>query len=155
MLRLNHFKTVILSFSSFSKRCPSGHCLKFKKNVKSGRSVGGRKVSNENLEFSFWVRCEAAVPVRALSWRKITPDDSFPRRRFWITCLRLLNILEYTSAVIDILHSIKSNKKTPYSSQKTVVIIFRLLCNVCLKLFGFVGGGWRLYIDCLFVFRSI
>lgn len=155
MLRLNHFKTVTLSFSSFSKRCPSGHCLKFKKNVKSGRTMGGRKVSNENLEFSFWVRCEAAVPVRALSWRKITPDDSFPRRWFWITRLSLLNVLQYTLAVIDILRSIKSTKRTPYSSQKTVVIIFRLLCNVCLKFFAFKEGGWRLYIDCLFVSRSI
>lgn len=48
---------------------------------------------------------------RPLSWRRMTPEDSFPR-------LTLVTVLLYTSVVIVDPHSTKSTKMMPFPSQK-------------------------------------
>lgn len=72
-----------------------------------------------------------------MSWKRITPDDILPHHRFWTKNPGFLSASQYTLAVIVVPHSIKSTKKTPFSSQKTVTLIFQLVYGVCLNYFWF------------------
>lgn len=94
-----------------------------------------------------WIFLLVKVAVRggALSWRRITHDDS---RRFWMAGLSLVSVSQYTSPVIVDPCSADTTKMTPFSSQKTVANIFWLEHRDWFNFFCLGELEWRHCIEC-------
>jgi hypothetical protein len=110
--------------------------------------LDAQKLPSQALE-ALLAFCQAACG-RALSCRSITPLDSRPRRRFWMAYRNRLRVAQYDSALTFVHRGMNSTRRTPFRSQKTVAMIFRV-DSVCLNFLGFEGdrewchsSDWRL-----------